>query len=358
MMKHEASDLHIKAGAPPTVRIEGELVPVGNQVLSDEDCKKLVLSAMSPFLRKQLARRREVDFAYTIPEARFRVNAFLQKQSVSAAFRLLRTDIPGFGDLYLPDVLKKLCEFNSGLILVTGPAGSGKSTTLASMVNYMNTNRKLHVISIEDPIEFIHNDKLSIISQREIGTDTDSFQSALKQALRQDPNVIMIGEMRDPETIMTSIIAAETGHLVMSSLHTPNTIQAINRIIDVFSGDVQKQFRLLLANNLRGVISQRLLNRKDGTGRVPGVEVMMVTPTIASLILEEKTEDIYELMSQGALEGMQTFTQSLISLVEKGLISLDEAHFHADHPTEFRLAMESRMDGANPISRENLMAWL
>lgn len=358
MIKHEASDLHIKAGAPPTVRLEGELIPVGSQILTDKDCKNLILSAMSPALRKKLAQKQEVDFAYAIPEARFRVNAFLQKQSISAAFRLLWTDIPTIEELHLPPVLKKLCDYNNGLILVTGPAGCGKSTTLASMINYLNENKKLHIITIEDPIEFIHSDKMSIITQREIGTDTESFPVALKQALRQDPNVILIGEMRDPETIMTAVIAAETGHLVLSTLHTPNTIQAINRIIDVFSGDTQKQFRLLLANTLRGVVSQRLLNRADETGRIPAVEVMVVTHTISSLILEEKTNEIYQMMTQGDIEGMQTFTQHLTKLYEEGLITREEAMFHADQPTEFRLAIEGHTTGTSTMGEDNLMSWL
>ncbi|MCD4783542.1 MAG: type IV pilus twitching motility protein PilT [Candidatus Eremiobacteraeota bacterium] len=358
MIKHEASDLHLKSGSPPTVRMEGELIPVGSQILTDNDCKMLTLSAMNQHQRKQLAKRMEVDFAYAIPTARFRVNAFLQKQSVSASFRLLRTDIPTVEELNLPETLKKLCENNHGLILVTGPAGSGKSTTLASMINYINETKKMHIITIEDPIEFVHQDKMSIITQREVGTDTESFPVALKQALRQDPNVILIGEMRDPETIMTAVIAAETGHLVLSTLHTPNTIQAINRIIDVFSGDMQKQFRLLLSNTLRGVVSQRLLNRTDEGGRIPTVEVMVVTPTIASLMLEEKTNEIYTHMVQGGTEGMQTFTQSLTELFEKGLVSKEEAMYHADQPTEFRLSIEGHTTGGSIIQEDSLMSWL
>ncbi|MCE1248571.1 MAG: PilT/PilU family type 4a pilus ATPase [Firmicutes bacterium] len=358
MIKHEASDLHLKAGSPPTVRMDGELIPVGSQILTDEDCKKLVFSAMTAFQRKMLGRKREVDFAYAIPEARFRVNAFLQKASVSASFRLLRTEIPGMDELHLPDVMKKLCDYNHGLILVTGPAGSGKSTTLASMINYINETKKMHIVTIEDPIEFVHQDKLSIITQREVGTDTESFGVALKQSLRQDPNVILIGEMRDPETIMTAVIAAETGHLVLSTLHTPNTVQAINRIIDVFAGDTQKQFRLLLANTLRGVVSQRLLSRVDESGRIPAVEVLVVTPTISSLVMEEKTGEIYSHMVQGATEGMQTFTQSLTALFEKGLISKEEAMYHADQPTEFRLSIEGHTTGSAAIHEDNLMSWL
>lgn len=358
MIKHEASDLHLKSGSPPTVRLEGELIPVGNQILNDTACKKLILSAMNPAQRRQLAMKHEVDFAYAIPEARFRVNAFLQKQSISAAFRLLRTEIPTIEDLNLPVVLKKLCDYNHGLILVTGPAGCGKSTTLSAMINYINETKKMHIVTIEDPIEFVHNDKMSIITQREIGTDTESFPVALKQSLRQDPNVILIGEMRDPETIMTAVVAAETGHLVLSTLHTPNTIQAINRIIDVFSGDLQKQFRLLLSTTLRGIISQRLLTRSDESGRIPAVEVLMVTPTISSLILEERVSDIYQHMVQGATEGMQTFTQSLMNLYEQGLITKEEALYHADQPTEFRLAIEGHSTGTTTMHEDSLMSWL
>jgi len=358
MIKHEASDLHLKSGSPPTVRMDGELIPVGSQVLNDEECKKLVLSAMNAAQRGLMAQRLEVDFAYAIPDARFRVNAFLQKQSISASFRLLRTVIPTVEELHLPEVLKKLCDYSHGLILITGPAGCGKSTTLAAMVNYINENKKLHIVTIEDPIEFIHQDKLSIITQREIGTDTESFPVALKQSLRQDPNVILIGEMRDPETIMTAAIAAETGHLVLSTLHTPNTIQAINRIIDVFSGDTQKQFRLLLSNTLRGIVSQRLLTRIDETGRIPAVEVLVATPTISSLILEEKTGDIYSHMAQGQTDGMQTFTNSLTELYEQGIVSKEEAMYHSDQPTEFRLAIEGHTTGTSTIQEDSLMSWL
>ena len=358
MIKHEASDLHLKSGSPPTVRMDGELIPVGSQILNDDDCKKLVLMAMTPSQRRQMAMRQEVDFAYAIPDARFRVNAYLQKQSLSASFRLLRTTIPPLDELHLPDVLKKLCEYNHGLILITGPAGSGKSTTLASMINYINETRKLHIVTVEDPIEFIHQDKMSIITQREVGTDTKSFAVALKQSLRQDPNVILIGEMRDPETIMTAALAAETGHLVLSTLHTPNTIQAINRILDVFSGDAQKQFRLLLANTLRGIVSQRLLTRVDEAGRIPAVEVLVATPTISSLILEEKTGEIYQHMAQGRTEGMQTFTNSLADLYEKGLVSKEEAMYHADQPTEFRLSVEGHTTGTSAVQEDSLMSWL
>jgi twitching motility protein PilT len=227
------------------------------------------------------------------------------------------------------------------------------------MVDYINTNRKMHVITVEDPIEFYHKDKLSLITQREVGTDTSSFADALRQALRQDPNVIMVGEMRDPETIMTAVVAAETGHLVLSTLHTPNTVQAVDRIIDTFSGELQRQFRLLLSNSLKGVVSQRLLTRADEKGRVPATEVMVVTPTISSLILEGKTEEIYPYLQQGASDGMQTFTQSLLRLYEAGLINKEEALFHADQPTEFRLGSEGHSTAtASTMADDTLMNWL
>jgi twitching motility protein PilT len=359
MIKHKASDLHLKTGAPPTVRLDGELVPIGSELLTDDDCKKLILSSMTPPYRKLLASRQEVDYAYSTRDSRFRVNAFLQKQSISAAFRLLWSEIPSIEQLNLPVVLKELCSHNHGLILVTGPAGSGKSTTLASMINYINQTQKKHVVTVEDPIEFIHRDNLSIITQREVGSDTESFGIALKQSLRQDPNVILIGEMRDPETIMTAAIAAETGHLVMSTLHTINTIQAVSRIIDVFSGDVQNQFRMLLASTLRGIISQRLLTRTDGKGRIPAVEVLVATPTVTSLILEERTGEIYDLIKHGEISGMQTFTKSLLNLYQRGLINKEDALYHADHPTEFRMAIEGHTSGAiSAEDDESLMSWV
>ena len=364
VVKHNASDLHIKVGAPPTVRLDGELVPVGSQVLTAQDCKGLIFGAITRAQRRRLFERKELDFAYTTPTARYRVNAFLQRGTVSAAFRMLRTEIPALDDLGLPPVLKQLAEFGNGLILVTGPAGMGKSTTLAAMIDHINSTRKQHIITIEDPIEFLHTDKMSLVTQREIGADTTSYTDALRQALRQDPNVILIGEMRDAETIMTAATAAETGHLVLSTLHTPNATQAIDRILDTFKGDQQAQFRLLLSNVLRGVVSQRLLLRADGQGRIPAVEVMIATSTITSLILEGRTQEIYPYMQQGATEGMQTFTQSLTQLYESGLITREEAMYHADQPTEFRLGTEGHVPAATSSASsyssegDTLMNWL
>lgn len=358
MIKHQASDLHLKEGAPPTVRLEGDLIPIGSEILSDKNCKYLILSGMPKRSRKLVFDKKEIDFAYSIPEARFRVHAFLQKGTVSASYRMLKTTIPSIESLHLPISLKTLANSNNGLILVTGPAGSGKSTTLASMVDFMNTNRKLHIVTVEDPIEYIHTDKLSLVTQREVGNDTLSFLEALKSSLRQDPNVILIGEMRDAETVMTAAMAAETGHLVLSTLHTPNAIQAIHRVIDTFPPDQQNQFRILLASTLRGVISQRLINRIDGDGRIPAVEVMVVTPTISSLIAENNLSDIYPLMVEGKGEGMQTFTQSLTELFEAGIISKEDAMFNAEQRTEFRLGVEGYTDKPNAIQDDVMMSWL
>ena len=347
---HKASDLHIRADNCPMVRLEGELLPIGKNILSPADTKKLITNAMTKTQLAQLNEEGSVNFAKNIPGYRFRINAYKQRGTIGAAVRLLRMDIPTIEELNLPLVLKRFAEFNHGLVLVTGPAGSGKSTTLASLMGHINNTKKHHMITIEDPIEFIHKDNLSIVTQREVGTDTGSFFGALKEALRQDPNVILIGEMRDPETVWTATMAAETGHLVFSSLHTHNTTQAIDRMIDMFSGERQQQFRYLLASVLRGIVSLRLIPRADGHGRVPAVEVMVVTPTITSLIMEGQSSEIYPYIVQGKHEGMQTFTESLTLLYENGLITKEDALFHADHPTEFRLGIEGHASGTSFFS--------
>jgi twitching motility protein PilT len=339
MVKHTASDLHLKVGAPPTVRLDGELIPVGNQILTDRDCRRLILSAMTKGQRRRLMERQEADFIYTMNTMRFRINAFLQKSSISAAFKMLRSDIPTLEELSIPSVVKKLISGESGLIIVTGPAGSGRSTTLAALVDYINTHRKMHIITIEDPIEFVHRDKLSIVTQREIGTDTNSYVEALKQAMRQDPDVVLIGDLRDPETMMAAVMAAETGHLVISTMHLPNAIQAINRLVSLFSPEQQKHFRLLLSNTLRGVISQKLLNLANDEGRVPAIEILVVTPTIAGILLDGKLQDIYPHMVQGTGEGMQTFTSSITKLFESGLITKEEALAHSEQPTDMRVGL-------------------
>ncbi len=347
VIKHGASDLHLKPNAPPTVRLNGDLVPIGGDLLTPEQSRYLVLSSLPMVKRRRLLYRQEVDHAYVCEGVRFRLNAFLERGHVTAAFRMVSSEIPTFQSLGLPPVLERLAMLNDGLVLVTGPAGSGKSTTLASMIDYINSRRKAHIVTIEDPIEFHHHDKNSFITQREVGTDTSSFTEALKQALRQDPNVIMLGEMRDAETIMTAVTAAETGHLVFSTLHTPNAVQAVDRVVDTFIGQSQKQVRVLLSTCLRAVISQKLLNRKAGAGRIPATEVMVCTSTIASHILDGQTTEIHQYIEQGRNEGMQTFTQSLTKLVEDGLISREDALHYADSPTDVRFATEGRSTGTS-----------
>ena len=343
VIKNRASDLHIKPHAPPTVRLEGHLVPIGENPLTPEECRYLVLSALPPRKRKPLAMMREVDHAHVSFGVRFRMNAFLERGNFTAALRMVNNSVPSFSALGLPDILARLASLQDGLVLITGPAGSGKSTTLAAVIDWINNNRSSHVVTIEDPIEYHHTDKNAYITQREVGTDTASFVEALKQALRQDPNVIMLGEMRDAETIMTAVTAAETGHLVLSTLHTPNTVQAVDRIVDTFEGHVQKQVRMLLSTCLRGVVSQKLLNRQDGKGRVPAVEVLVNTATVASHILDGQTQEIYQYLQRGGSEGMQTFNQSLISLLDRGIINYADAAQVADRKTELRLAREQRV---------------
>ena len=353
VINYNASDLHIKANAPPTVRLNGDLVPIGERPLTEQESLYLVMSSIPKDKRSKLNTIREIDAAYVSRGVRFRLNAFLERGRVSAAFRMVSTQVPNFEALGLPPVLARLSNMYNGLVLVTGPAGSGKSTTLAAVIDWINRNRRAHIVTIEDPIEYYHHDIHSFVSQREIGTDTTSFAEALRQALRQDPNVIMVGEMRDVETIMTAVTAAETGHLVLSTLHTPNTVQSIDRILDTFSGDQQKQIRMLLSSCLRGVVSQKLLQRVDGKGRVPAVEVLVCTSTVQSLILEGNTKEIYPYIQQGGSEGMQTFTHALTRLLEQGMVTREEAAFHAEQSTEFRLANrhnEQPRSGTTPSS--------
>ncbi len=340
VVHHKGSDLHLKVGSPPIIRIEGELIPVGNQCLTVNDTKRLILKMMTSEMIVSLYRKREVDFSYNSSCGRFRVNAFLQKFTVSASFRFVKAQIPSFKQLYLPSALEKVSEFHNGLFIVTGPAGTGKSTTLAAILDHINETRKLHIITIEDPIEYIFEDKSSIITQREVGIDTESYEAALKMALRQDPNIIMLGELRDADAVNQAIMAAETGHLILSTLHTPNTIQAVRRLLDFFPAGMQKQIQASLSGTLRGIISQRLLRRVDQDGRIPSFEIMFVTPTIASLIRENNISEIYDYVKDGINEGMITFTESLSRLYKAGFITKEDALYHAESPGELKLSMK------------------
>ncbi len=339
-----ASDLHLKVGSNPIVRINGELRPLTTEKrLSQEDTLKIAFTVMSPGQREVFKKRNDLDLAYSVPGlGRFRSNIFIQRGTIGLVFRVIPMRIPTIEELLLPDILKKLAMEPRGLILVTGTTGSGKSTTLAAMIDQINTNKTDHIMTIEDPIEYLHRDKRSIVNQREIGSDTESFSKALRAALRQDPDVILVGEMRDFETIQTALTAAETGHLVLSTLHTSDATETVNRVISVFPPYQHKQIRIQLSSVLRGIVSMRLVPRADGKGRVPAVEVLVATATIKDCILDpDKTKIIPDMIAQGAIHyGMQTFDQSLFHLFKSGLISYEEALKRATNPDDFALKVK------------------
>lgn len=337
----EASDLHIKAGSMPVLRINGALTPLTSEErITPEEALKIASSVMTLDQVEIFKKKKDADFAYSVPGlGRFRCNVFVQRGAVGIVFRFIPTKIPTFEDLKLPEVIKQLALEERGLVLVTGTTSSGKTTTLASMVDIINASKTKHVMTIEDPIEYAHRDKRSIVNQREIGTDTESFSKALRQALRQDPDVILVGEMRDFETIQTVLVAAETGHLVLSTLHTIDATETINRVIAVFPPYQHKQVRIQLASVLRGIISLRLIPRADGKGRVPAVEVLVATGTVKDCILDpDKTKLIPDVLAQGAIHyGMQTFDQSLFGLYKSELITYEEALRTASNPDDFAL---------------------
>jgi twitching motility protein PilT len=340
----KASDLHVKVGVPPILRVDGRLVPLETEKrTSQEDALTVALSIMNAAQKARFKEKNELDMAYAVPGlGRFRVNVFQQRGSVGMVFRQVPAKILNFEDLMLPVVLQKVAGEQRGLILVTGTTGSGKSTTLAAMIDYINTTRTANIITIEDPIEFLHRDKKSIVNQREIGSDTFSFSDALRSSLRQDPDVILVGEMRDFETISTALTAAETGHLVLSTLHTLDAAETINRIITVFPPYQQKQVRMQLASVIKGIISQRLVARADGNGRVPAVEVMLGTLSVREAIIDDtKTRQVPTIIAQGITHyGMQTFDQSLLLLYKKGYITYDEALMTASNPDDFALKVK------------------
>jgi len=340
----KASDLHLKVGNFPIVRVDGHLVPVEDQPkMSQEDAISVAFSIMSNPQKEKFKQRSELDLAYSAPGmGRFRVNVFQQRGTIGLVFRLVPTKILTIEELNLPPVLEKLAMEQRGLILVTGTTGSGKTTALASLIDFINRNRTDNVITIEDPIEYLHRDRKSIVSQREVGADTESFSGALRSALRQDPDVILVGEMRDFETISTALVAAETGHLVMSTLHTLDASETINRIISVFPPYQQKQVRMQLASVFKGVVSMRLVPRADGNGRVPAVEVMIATQTVRECIIDQdKTRKIPDVIAAGQTQyGMQTFDQSLFGLYQKNLITYEEALRWCTNPEDFTLKVK------------------
>jgi twitching motility protein PilT len=338
VLDRRASDLHITAGAKPTIRVRGRLTPLDDfPVLTPTDTREIVYSILGNDQRQKLETDWQVDLAYTIPNrARFRVNAYFQRSAIGAAFRLIPSEIVSIEKLGLPPIVHELCKKPRGFVLVTGPTGSGKSTSLASMIDEINEEREEHIMTIEDPIEFLHNHKSCVINQRELGSDAQSFGAALRGALRQDPDVILVGEMRDLETIQTALTAAETGHLVFATLHTQDTPQTIDRIIDVFPPHQQHQVRVQLSVALQGIITQTLLPTADGAGRVLAAEVLVPTPAVRNLIREGKTHQIYSVLQTSASAGMQTMDSSLAALVRSGKITRQLAEQRSTTPDELR----------------------
>jgi len=353
-ISHDASDLHIKVGSHPILRIAGELNPLtSEQRVSQQDAMKMAFGIMSPGQRETFKKKNEIDLAHSVPGlGRFRCNIFIQRGTIGLVFRVIPMKIPTFEELNLPDVLRKVSLEERGLVLVTGTTGSGKSTTLAAMIDYINMNRTSNIITIEDPIEYLHRDKKSLVNQREVGSDTESFARALRSALRQDPDVILVGEMRDFETIQTALIAAETGHLVFSTLHTVDATETVNRIISVFPPYQHKQVRIQLSSVIKGIVSMRLLPRADGRGRVPAVEVLVATATIKDCILDpDKTKQIHDVIAQGKIHySMQTFDQSIFSLYQGKLVTYEEALRQASNPDDFVL----RVKGVHSTSEISL----
>jgi twitching motility protein PilT len=355
-IERKASDLHLKVGNHPCLRVDGELVPLSDQPrISAEDMLNMAFSMMSNRQKQKFKENAELDLAYGVAGlGRFRVNVFQQRGNVGVVLRVIPTKIRALDELYLPKVVEKICEEPRGLVLVTGITGSGKSTTLAAMIDRINSSRAEHVITIEDPIEFLHRDKKGFVNQREVEVDTPSFGSALRASLRQDPDVILVGEMRDLDTIQTALHAAETGHLVLSTLHTLDAVETINRIISVFPPPEQKQIRIQLAATLRAVISQRLVRRSDINGRVPAIEIMLATPYIKECILiPEKTRAIREAIAAGTSQyGMQTFDQSLYDLYTQGLIGFDTALENATNPDDFKLRVQGISSSADEARQQ------
>jgi twitching motility protein PilT len=341
LTRSDASDLHVKVGTPPKVRISGALVPLERSPLTDEETGAIAAMIIPADRRQRFETVGEVDFAYSLRNVgRFRVNVFRQRGSISAVFRKLRFGGPTFQEMHLPDTIRVLSEEHRGLVLVTGPTGSGKTTTLAAMIEHLNHIRQCHVVTIEDPIEVLFRDDLASINQREVGNDTESFLTALRAALRQDPDVILIGEMRDTETVRAALQAAETGHLVLSTLHTVDTTETVNRVVDFFPPHQQSQVRLTLAGALKGIVCQRLVPTTEG-GLLPCHEILVNTGRVAERIADpDRTAEIHEVIAEGAYYGMVTFDQSLLQLVRGGNVSVDAALAASTSPHDLQLQLQ------------------
>jgi len=340
-----ASDLHLTVGAPPMVREKGRLRPLDYPKLTGQDTREIVYSILNNDQRKKLENEWQIDLSYSVPSrARFRVNAYFQRASIGAVMRTIPQDIPAFDSLGLPEILKDFTHKPRGFVLVTGPTGSGKSTTLASMIDMINEVRHEHIMTVEDPIEFLHRHKNCVVNQRELGADAHSFALALKSALRQDPDVILVGEMRDLETMSTAITAAETGHLVFATLHTQDTSQTVDRIVDSFPPSQQHQVRTQLSIALQGIVTQQLLPTADGQGRICACEVLVPTPAVRNLIREGKTHQLYSALQTGGSHGMQTMDSALADLVRGGVITRELASSRSSTPEELKRLLEN--DGA------------
>ncbi|MEP6625495.1 MAG: type IV pilus twitching motility protein PilT [Acidimicrobiia bacterium] len=337
-----ASDVHVKVGSPPHIRLDGELTPVAAEPVLAADTERVSFAIMPKLRAEEFLATNEADFAYALNGVgRFRVNVFRQRGSVGLVLRHILPGIPPMEELGLPPVVRRLADEHRGLVLVTGPTGSGKTTTLAAMIDHINSTHARHIVTIEDPIEVLHSDKKSIINQREVGDDTTDFLSALKRALRQDPDVILIGEMRDPETVWAALSAAETGHLVFSTLHTMGAAETINRVIDFFPPFQQQQVRMSLAGALKGIVSQRLVQRCDRDGRIPAMEVLVSTGRVFDKIADATaTHELDEIIADGEFYGMQSFDQSLLALFAQGVVSRRDALASASNPHDLRLKME------------------
>ncbi|RYY00352.1 type IV pilus twitching motility protein PilT [bacterium] len=342
-----ASDIHIKSGCPPMLRIDGRIVPTEMRPLTPSDTKQALYSILSNTQREEFELKHELDFSFMVSGlARFRVNLYHEQGHVGAVFRVIPLKITPLDKLGVPSVIKKMCNESQGLILVTGPTGSGKSTLLAGMIEHINTSMDLHVVTAEDPIEFVFRHKKSIITQRELYNDTGSFSVALKAALRQDPDIILIGEMRDQETILSALKAAETGHLVLSTLHTTDAVQTINRIVNAFPPHEQTQIRLQLGNTLRACVAQRLVPKSTGVGRVAVHEIMIATPTVRDYILKNDIESIYTAVAQGGYDGMQSMNMSLYQHYQEGNVSLEDALSYSDNQNELQQMMRGAFHGS------------
>jgi twitching motility protein PilT len=340
----KGSDLHLKVGSPPRMRVDGRLVVLDGPSLTPDMAEELLRDLVRPDLHQQFQKTNEADFAYSLPGVgRFRVNAFRQRGSVGMVLRRVQEGAMSIGELGLPPVIARLAEHPRGLVLVTGPTGSGKTTTLAAMIDHVNANRAVHIVTIEDPIEVLHADKLGMVSQREVRVDTEDFTIAMRAAMRQDPDVILVGEIRDAETLKTSLAAAETGHLVLSTLHTTDAAETVNRCIDLFPPYQQRQVRLSLAAALRGIVGQRLVRRAGDSGRIAVLEVMVNTGRTAEAIADpDRTGDLTAIMAESGFYGMQTFDQHLIALYRDGMVELEDALGVATSPHDLQVALRNQ----------------